>query len=134
MLLPPHPAIPVMPAAARPAVATSSRIVSHRLPAFPPAFLTRRILRVKPRGNRIMAMNISGSRPPPGPLRREAVAAPVVPTVSVVVKGAFEGTVRLLGAKLQVASVGNVPQLKLTVPVKPPVGVSVMTVLPVEPD
>ena len=58
----------------------------------------------------------------------------MVPTVSVVVKGAFEGTVRLLGAKLQVASVGNVPQLKLTVPVKPPVGVSVMTVLPVEPD
>jgi hypothetical protein len=57
----------------------------------------------------------------------------VVPTVSVVVNGAFEGTVKLLGAKLQVASVGSVPQVKLNVPVNPPVGVTVITVVPDEP-
>ena len=61
------------------------------------------------------------------------MAVPVVPTVSVVVNGALEGTVKLVGAKLQVTSDGNVPQAKLTVPVNPPTGVSVITVDPVEP-
>jgi hypothetical protein len=61
------------------------------------------------------------------------MAVPVVPTVSVVVNGALEGTVKLVGAKLQVTSDGSVPQAKLTVPVNPPVGVSVITVDPVEP-
>ena len=76
-----QPASPNMPAAARLAVASSSRPMSHRLPPF----LTRRILRVKPRGNRIMATNISGRKVPPGPSLREAVVVPVVPMVSVVV-------------------------------------------------
>jgi hypothetical protein len=53
--------------------------------------------------------------------------------VSVVVSGAVEGTVKLVGAKLQVTRVGSVPQAKLTVPVNPPVGASVITVDPVEP-
>jgi len=53
--------------------------------------------------------------------------------VSVVVSGALEGTVKLAGAKPQVTRAGNVPQAKSTVPVNPPVGVSVITVLPVEP-
>jgi hypothetical protein len=89
---------------------------------------------VKPRGNRIIATNISGMRFPPGPSRREAIDVPVVPTVSVVVGAAPpEATVRLAGEKLQVTSVGNVPQEKFTVPVNPPVGVTVITVLPVEP-
>jgi hypothetical protein len=93
--------------------------------------------RVNPRGNRIIATNTSGNNVPLGPSRREAAAVPlvpVVPTVSVVV-GADppEATVKLAGAKLQVTSDGNVPQLKFTVPVNPPVGVSVMTVDPVEP-
>jgi hypothetical protein len=90
--------------------------------------------RVNPKGNRIMATNSSGNNVPPEPSRVEATVVPVVPTVSVVV-GAEppEATVKLAGAKLQVTSDGNVPQLKFTVPVNPPVGVSVMTVDPVEP-
>ena len=54
--------------------------------------------------------------------------------VSVVVgAGPPEATVRLAGEKLQVTFDGNIPQLKFTVPVNPPVGVSVMTVVSVEP-
>jgi hypothetical protein len=64
---------------------------------------------------------------------RAAVAFPVVPMVSVVVCAVEEVTVRLVGAKVHVTSVGSVPQVKLTVPVNPPVGVSVMTVLADEP-
>jgi len=127
--LPPHPAIPSMPAAATVAPANSSKHASHGLPVF----LVRRMRRVNPRGSRIRVANISGSTPPTGPLRRKAMAVPVVPTVSVVVNGALEGTVKLVGAKLQVTSDGSVPQAKLTVPVNPPVGVSVITVDPVEP-
>jgi len=37
------------------------------------------------------------------------------------------------GAKVQVTSDGSVPQAKLTVPVNPPVGVSVITVEPEDP-
>jgi hypothetical protein len=44
-----------------------------------------------------------------------------------------EATVTLVGEKLQVTSEGNVPQSKFTVPVNPPVGVTVMTVFPVDP-
>ena len=81
-----------------------------------------------------MATNTSGNNAPLLPSSREAIAVPLVPTVSVVV-GADppEATVRLAGAKLHVTSDGNVPQVKFTVPVNPPVGVSVMTVDPVEP-
>ena len=132
LAFPPHPASPSKPAPARLAVTISSRPISQGLPAF----LTRRILRVRPRGNRIIATNISGMRVAPGRLPREAAVVPVVPTVSVAV-GAEppEATVRLAGEKLQVTSDGNVvPQLKFTVPVNPPVGVSVITVVPVEPD
>lgn len=127
---PPHPASPSMPAPARLTVASRSRPISHGLPAF----LARRMRRVKPRGNRIMATNVSGRRVPLEPSRREAAAVPVVPTVSVVV-GAEppDATVRLAGEKLQVTSAGKVPQLKFTVPVNPPVGVTVITVVPVEP-
>jgi hypothetical protein len=53
--------------------------------------------------------------------------------VSVVVSGTLEGTVKLGGTKPHVTSGGNVPQAKLTVPVNPPTGVSVITVDPVEP-
>jgi hypothetical protein len=53
--------------------------------------------------------------------------------VSVVVSGAVEGTVKLVGAKLQVTLDGSIPQEKFTVPVNPPVGATVITVLPVEP-
>jgi hypothetical protein len=90
---------------------------------------------VKPRGNRIIATNISGRKVPPGPVRSEAVFVPFVPTVSVVV-GADppEVAVTLAGEKLQLASVGSAPQLKLNVPVNPPVGVTVMIVVPDEPD
>ena len=99
LLFPPHPASPSMPAAARLAVASRSRQMSQGLPVF----LTRRMRRVKPSGNRIMATNIPGRRVPLGPSRREAVAVPVVPTVSVVVGAAPpEATVRLAGEKLQV--------------------------------
>ena len=126
---PPHPVIPATPAAARLAVATRSRPMSQGLPRF----LKRRTRRVRPRGNRIIATNISGRRFPLGPSRRDPIAVPVVPTVSVLVNGPVEGTVKLLGAKLQVTSVGNVPQEKFTMPVNPPVGVSVITVLPVDP-
>ena len=126
---PPHPAIPSMPAAAKVAPASRSKHASHRLPAF----LVRRMRRVNPRGSRIRAANITGSTPPAGPSPREAVVAPVVPMVSVVVSGELEGTVKLVGAKLQVTREGSVPQAKLTVPVNPPVGVSVITVDPVEP-
>ena len=89
--------------------------------------------RIKPRGSRIRAAKIAGSMPPAGPLRREAAAVPVVPMVSVVVSGALDGTVRLVGEKLHVARVCNVPKAKLTVPVNPPTGVSVITVDPEEP-
>ena len=128
MLDPPHPAIPSKPAAAR-HVPASSKHPSHGLPAF----LVRRMRRMKPRASKIRAANIPGSTPPAGPLPREAVVVPVVPMVSVVVSGAVEGTVKLVGAKLQVTRVGSVPQAKLTVPVNPPTGVSVITVDPVEP-
>jgi len=129
LLDPPHPAIPSMPAAARVAPASRSKHASHGLPVI----LVRRMRRVKPRGSRIRAANIPGSTPPAGPSRREAVVVPVVPMVSVVVSGAEEGTVKLVGAKLQVTRAGSVPQAKLTVPVNPPTGVSVITVDPVEP-
>ena len=132
---PPQPDSPIMPAAARLAVATSSRPMSHG----PPFFLVRRMRRVKPRGNRIMAANIPGKSVPLGPVapepsRREAMLVPVVPMVSVVV-GAEppEATVRLAGEKPQVTFDGNIPQVKFTVPVNPFVGVSVMTVASVEP-
>jgi hypothetical protein len=118
-----------MPAAARVAPASRSKHTSHGLPVI----LVRRIRRIKPRGNRIRAANISGSTPPAGLFRREAVVVPAVPTVSVVVSGALEGAVKLVGAKLQVTLDGSVPQEKFTVPVNPPVGASVITVLPVEP-
>jgi hypothetical protein len=120
----------MMPAAARLAVATSRRPISHG----PPDFLTRRIRRVKPKGNRIIATKTSGRKVPADPPRREAEAVPLVPTVSVVV-GAVppDATVTLAGEKLHVTSVGNVPQLKFTVPVNPPVGVTVITVVPEEP-
>jgi hypothetical protein len=109
--------------------------MSQEFAVFPPAFLARRILRVKPRGNRIIATNISGMRVAPGPLPREAAVDPEVPTVSVVVGAAPpEATVKLAGEKVQVTSDGKVPQLKFAVPVNPPVGVSVITVVPVEPD
>jgi hypothetical protein len=62
------------------------------------------------------------------------VFVPVVPTVSVVVSAPADGTVKLVGEKLQVTSVGNVPQLKFTVPENPPVGVNVIPVAPVDPD
>ena len=130
LLFPPHPASPSMPAAERLAVATSSRPMSHGLPAF---LLTRRMRRVKPRGNRIIAKNIPGRRVPPGPLRREATTVPVVPMVRLVVCAAADETVTLAGVKVQLTSDGNVPQERFTVPVNPPVGVIVMTVLPVEP-
>lgn len=127
---PPHPAIPATPAAARPVVARRRSPMSHGFPVF----LARSMRRVKPRGNRIMATNISGRRVPLGPLRRDPIAVPVVPTVSVVVGAAPpEATVRLEDEKVQVTSGGSVPQVKLTVPVNPPVGVSVITVLPVDP-
>ena len=61
------------------------------------------------------------------------MVVPVVPMVSVVVSGEEEVTVRLVGTKAHVTRVGSVPQAKLTVPVNPPVGVSVMTVLADEP-
>ena len=61
------------------------------------------------------------------------MAVPVVPMVSVVVSAVDEVTVRLVGMKVHVTSAGSVPQVKLTVPVNPPVGVSVMTVLADEP-
>ena len=126
---PPHPAIPSMPAAAKVAPASRSKHASHRLPAF----LVRRMRRVNPRGSRIRAANIPGSALPAGPSRREAVVLPVVPMVSVVVSGEEEGTVRLVGTKVHVIRVGSVPQAKLTVPVNPSTGVSVITVDPVEP-
>jgi hypothetical protein len=53
--------------------------------------------------------------------------------VSVVVTAAEEVTVRLAGMKVHVTKVGSVPQAKLTVPVNPPVGVSVITVDAEEP-
>lgn len=130
MLFPPHPASPNMPAAARLVVASSSRPMSHGLPVF----LMRSMRRVKPRGNRIIATNIPGRSVPAGPSRREAATVPVVPTVSVVVRAEPPAaTVRLAGEKVQVTSDGNVPQEKFTVPVNPPTGVTVMTVVPVEP-
>lgn len=129
MLDPPHPAIPNKPAAARVVPASRSKHASHGLPAL----LVRRMRRMKLKGSRIRAANIPGSRPPDGPFWREAVAVPIVPMVSVVVSGAVEGTVKLVGAKLQVTRVGSVPQAKLTVPVNPPVGANVITVDPVEP-
>src|ERR1035441_2390273 len=89
--------------------------------------------RMKPRGSRIRAANSAGRTVPAGFLMREAVAVPVVPIVSVVVSGAVEGTVKLVGTKAHVTSDGSVPQAKLTVPVNPPVGVSVITVEPEEP-
>jgi hypothetical protein len=85
---------------------------------------------MKPRGSRIRAANSVGRTVPAGRLPRDAVAVPVV---SVVVSGVEEVTVRLAGAKVHVTRVGSVPQAKLTVPVNPPVGVSVMTVLVDEP-
>jgi hypothetical protein len=88
---------------------------------------------MKPRGSRIRAANSVGRTVPAGRLPRDAVAVPVVPMVSVVVSGVEEVTVRLAGAKVHVTRVGSVPQAKLTVPVNPPVGVSVMTVLADEP-
>ena len=128
--LPPHPAIPSMPAAARVAPASRSKHASHPLPVV----LVRRMRRMKPRGSRIRAAKIPGRTVPEGPLWRKAVVVPVVPMVSVVV-GAVPPvvTVRLAGAKLQVTRDGSVPQAKLTVPVNPPTGVSVITVDPVEP-
>jgi hypothetical protein len=67
-------------------------------------------------------------------LRSEAEAVPLVPTVRVVVGAApLEATVTLAGEKVHVTSVGSVPQEKFTVPVNPPVGVTVITVVPVEP-
>jgi hypothetical protein len=94
----------------------------------------RRIRRVNPIGNRIIATKTSGSIVPLGLPPSDAEAVPLVPTVNVVV-GAVppEATVTLAGAKLHVTSVGSVPQLKFTVPVNPPVGVTVITVVPVEP-
>ena len=129
MLDPPHPAIPSMPAAAKVAPASRSKHASHRLPAF----LVRRMRRVNPRGSRIRAASSVGRPVPAGRLPRDAIVVPVVPMVSVVVSGAEEGTVKLVGAKLQVTRAGSVPQAKLTVPVNPPTGVSVITVDPVEP-
>ena len=89
--------------------------------------------RTKPRGSRIRATRNVGRALPPGRLPRDAMAVPVVPIVSVVVSAVEEVTVRLAGAKRHVTSDGSVPQVKLTVPVNPPVGVSVMTVLADEP-
>ena len=67
-------------------------------------------------------------------MMRAAVGVPVVPMVSVVVSEVVEEvTVRLVGTKVHVTRVGSVPQAKSTVPVNPPVGVSVMTVLADEP-
>ena len=129
MLDPPHPDIASKPAAARLAIATSSKHPSHGLPAF----LMRRMRRMKPSGSRIRAANSAGSTVPAGSLTRAAVAVPVVPIVSVVVSAEEEGTVRLVGANVHVTFEGSVPQAKLTVPVNPPVGVSVITVDPVEP-
>ena len=129
MLDPPHPAIPSMPAAARVAPASRSKHASHGLPVV----LARRMRRMKPRGSRIRAAKIPGRTVPEGPLWRRAVVVPVVPMVSVVVRGVAEATVRLVGAKLQVTREGSVPQEKFTVPVNPPIGVSVITVLAVEP-
>ena len=127
---PPHPAIPSMPAAAKVAPASRSKHASHRLPAF----LVRRMRRARPRGSRITAASSAGRAVPAGSLMRAAVGVPVVPMVSVVVSEVVEEvTVRLVGTKVHVTRVGSVPQAKSTVPVNPPVGVSVMTVLADEP-
>ena len=93
-LLPPHPAVPSRPAAAR-HVPASSNNPSHWLPAF----LVRRTRRMKPRGSRIKAASSVGRTVPAGRLPRDAVAVPVVPMVSVAVSGVEEVTVRLVGRK-----------------------------------
>ena len=41
---------------------------------------------------------------------------------------------RLTGAKLHVDAAGRLPQAKVTVPAKPPAGVTVMDVVPVAPE
>jgi hypothetical protein len=88
---------------------------------------------MKPRGSRIRATSSEGRTGPAGRLPRDAIAVPVVPMVSVVVSAVEEVTVRLAGMKVHVTSDGKVPHVKLTVPVNPPTGVSVMTVLADEP-
>lgn len=128
MLFPPHPTVASRPAPATHAPASSNN-PSHGLPVF----LVRGMRRIKPRGSRIRAANSAGRAVPAGSLTRAAVAVPVVPMVSVVVSAEPEGTVKLVGANVHVTLVGSVPQAKLTVPVNPPVGVSVITVDPVEP-
>ena len=123
-MLPAHPAVPSKPAAAR-HVPASSNNPSHGLPAF----LVRRMRRMKPRGSKIRAARTVGRTVPAGRFPRDAIAVPVVPMVSVEVTAVEEVTVRLAGAKVHVIRVGSVPQEKLTVPVNPPVGVSVITVV-----
>ena len=125
-----HPTIPTSPTALRKTIVRSRIDLVQELPLC----AARRRRRVRPSGRRRIAATICGAKGRPGRLRSDEVVAALVLMVRVVVCTVLVAVkARVVGANAHDAEAGRVPQAKVTVPVKPPTGVAVITVEPVAP-